>query len=301
MDKTMKQIACVSALLLWAFHLSVSAQVWCPPGATWCFGFENAQSNGYQVYTYTGDTLIGGEVQQMIAVQSHYYTQDPPGYHDDTSSTPIYTRFADGVLYGFNSSLGIWDTLIWYNAAPGEEWQVFQPVDFVCDCRYTVTGTGDTLLDGISLHYVQTTITGPECAPGTRRFTERIGSVEGVFGLWECATGMDGHSLRSYQDLQLGYSPPGALPCDFISGIDEEPKQGPIRVFPNPGTDVLHVETGMIGKVDVGVHVATGRAVLTASAPGGSLEISSAGLSPGIYFIEVNTAEGRQTVKWVKR
>lgn len=74
-----------------------------------------------------------------------------------------------------------------------------------------------------------------------------------------------------------------------------------ISVWPNPGTDVLHVETGMNDKVNVGVYDATGRAVLDATNPNGSLELSSAGISPGVYVVEVYSAIGRKTVKWIKQ
>jgi hypothetical protein len=74
-----------------------------------------------------------------------------------------------------------------------------------------------------------------------------------------------------------------------------------VRIYPNPGTEVLHIETDVKGKVDVRVRDATGRAVLAAAGPSGSLELSSIGLSPGVYLVEVNTTDGRRTVKWVKQ
>ncbi|HRN38048.1 MAG TPA: T9SS type A sorting domain-containing protein [Flavobacteriales bacterium] len=73
-----------------------------------------------------------------------------------------------------------------------------------------------------------------------------------------------------------------------------------VRLWPNPGTDVLHIETGTTGRVGVQVCDATGRAVLAAWGTG-VLKLSSAALSPGVYFIEVTTSEGRQTVKWMKQ
>lgn len=74
-----------------------------------------------------------------------------------------------------------------------------------------------------------------------------------------------------------------------------------VRVFPNPGTDVLHIESDTKGRTAVRVRDATGRAVLAASSATGSLELSSIGLSPGVYLVEVNTTEGRRTVKWIKQ
>jgi len=74
-----------------------------------------------------------------------------------------------------------------------------------------------------------------------------------------------------------------------------------VQVFPNPGRDVLHIEAAVKGKVDVRVRDTEGRAVLSASAPSGLLELNSGSLSPGVYLVEVNTAQGRRTVKWTKR
>ncbi len=74
-----------------------------------------------------------------------------------------------------------------------------------------------------------------------------------------------------------------------------------VRVWPNPGTEMLYVEANAKGRVDVRVLDALGRAVISATEPSGTLHLSSAELSPGIYWVEVNNAEGRRTVKWIKR
>jgi uncharacterized delta-60 repeat protein len=85
------------------------------------------------------------------------------------------------------------------------------------------------------------------------------------------------------------------------TGIPEhETSAWQVRLWPNPGTDVLHVEAGIRGRFDVRVLDATGRQVLAGSAQGGPLELSSAGLAQGVYVVEVNTTEGRRAVKWVK-
>ncbi len=85
-----------------------------------------------------------------------------------------------------------------------------------------------------------------------------------------------------------------------INEVDQPAWQ--VRVWPNPGTDVLHIDAAVKGRMEVRVQDATGLDVLAAtSSPNGSLELSSIGLSPGIYFIEVNAAEGRRTLKWMKQ
>lgn len=74
-----------------------------------------------------------------------------------------------------------------------------------------------------------------------------------------------------------------------------------VRVWPNPGTDMLHIETDVMDKLDVRVLDATGRAILTGTSPDGTLEFSTLGLAPAIYLVEVNTSAGRRTVKWMKQ
>ncbi len=71
--------------------------------------------------------------------------------------------------------------------------------------------------------------------------------------------------------------------------------------FPNPGSDMLHIEAPTLGKLDVRVFDATGRTVLTASSQGSPLTLNSNALSPGIYLVQVNTTTGQRTVKWVKQ
>lgn len=80
----------------------------------------------------------------------------------------------------------------------------------------------------------------------------------------------------------------------------EQPKWQ-VRVWPNPGTDLLHIEPGVNGKVEVRLLDTMGRTMLTATSTTGSLNLNSSGLAPGIYLIEVGTTEGKQTVKWLKQ
>lgn len=74
-----------------------------------------------------------------------------------------------------------------------------------------------------------------------------------------------------------------------------------VRVWPNPGTDVLHIEANIKGQTNVRVRDAAGRVVLAATSLSGSLMLSSAGLGKGVYMVEVHTATGRKTIKWMKQ
>ncbi|MBS1545990.1 MAG: T9SS type A sorting domain-containing protein [Bacteroidetes bacterium] len=294
----------LSTFLLWCCT-SVFAQTWCPPGATWWFGFDYGSVNGYRMYSYSGDTIVHGRQAKRVDVEVHWHTVSPPSdavFMND----PIFTSMDNGVLYQYlvnaEPLATDWDTLIWYGASPGDQWQVPQMDDYYCDRRIVVTDTGHVEVAGLNLRYVQTDFPDEygevQFSP---LFLERIGSVYGTF-LVQC--GFENQYepdtiLRCYQDVELSYSVPNAPPCDFVAGIGPEPGREAVALWPNPGTDMLHI--GGKGKMEVRVLDAAGRAVLAGSSPNGSLGLSSAGLSSGVYLVEVSTATKRQTVKWIKR
>jgi len=140
-------------------------------------------------------------------------------------------------------------------------------------------------------------------------------------GLWH-----DFNSTYLYSGLtDIKQAPDGSIfVCGFFKGFDDgtvsdtsmtfiaklhglsvgiHEAERPVRqvqLWPNPGTDVLHIETGTTGRMDVQVRDAMGRAVLAASGTG-VLKLSSAALSPGVYLIEVDSGGERRTVKWMKQ
>jgi hypothetical protein len=257
------------------------------------------------MYTYAGDTAVDGYTAQKITVEVHAHIVSPPR---DTvyMQAPVLTRLEDGVLFRHRtpvmSELFDWDTLIWYGAVPGDQWQVLQPDDYFCDRRMVVTDTGHVEVGGLSLRYVQTDYPDEYGEVYySPLFMERIGCVYGTF-LEECGLPVlqPDTILRCYQDVDLFYSVPNAPPCDLVAGTGAEPGREAVALWPNPGADLMHVEANAAGKMEVRVLDAAGRAVLAGSSPNGSLGLSSTGLPPGIYWVEVRSATGRQTVKWAK-
>ncbi len=88
----------------------------------------------------------------------------------------------------------------------------------------------------------------------------------------------------------------------LTTGVREQESGLPgLRVFPNPGQDVLYVETGSQSAMQVRVLDGMGRAVMAASSKEGTMQIDCGTLAPGVYLVEVRTDTGRRTVKWTKR
>ncbi|MGV9012898.1 MAG: T9SS type A sorting domain-containing protein [Flavobacteriales bacterium] len=239
-----------------------------------------------------GDTVIDGLTTQTIAMDGHYYSQDPPGYHD-YEGVDIHTKLDDGVLYTYQPDVALWDTLIWYSATPGDQWQVLQPSDFYCGCMYSVTDTGHTEVEGMSLRYVQTTVIGDECESVTRRFLERIGSVYGTF-LVECQDGEIDTTLRCYQDVDMNYSPANAPECDFISAVDELPTRQAVNIYPNPGMDQFTLELPAFAFADqMELYDAWGKKVLVVGLMRERTQVDVSILPRGLYaYRMVDKAKG---------
>lgn len=223
-----------------------SAQQWCPPGATWHFssGSDSGPYNGYVRNTYTGDTLFSGQNAQKIFIEWSYFTWTPTPYFEYSAGTS-FTYVQNEVLYCWYGPGGFpgpyWDTLIWFGAAPGDQWQVLQPGDFVCDCKYAVVDTGHTVIGGQSLRFVQTIMDCPDwLGLDSIRFVERIGSFRGL--PWgECYIGAEDTILRCYEDVDMTLSTGIADSCDFINGLPSIRTTLDILLWPNPASDHLYI------------------------------------------------------------
>lgn len=85
-------------------------------------------------------------------------------------------------------------------------------------------------------------------------------------------------------------------------GIHEEVRPvWEVRVWPNPGNDLLHIEAGVMGRAEVRVMDGSGRVLLERSNSSGTFQLNSTSLVRGIYLVEVSSDKGRRTVKWAKQ
>lgn len=87
-------------------------------------------------------------------------------------------------------------------------------------------------------------------------------------------------------------------------GIHDRAGQQPLRLYPNPAHDVLHLEQEARGTVEYRVLDALGREVLQGStAAGGTLRhgIDVGALQVGAYLVEVHGATGLGTARFIKQ
>ena len=88
-------------------HLA-NAQNWCPPGATWTHNYADVMMDWYGVtrVEYQGDTIVGGLLAQKLRETN---VIAPWGSTDYSSNTypPMFTRYADGIVYIWNEWPGV--------------------------------------------------------------------------------------------------------------------------------------------------------------------------------------------------
>ncbi|MDQ3100438.1 MAG: T9SS type A sorting domain-containing protein [Bacteroidota bacterium] len=267
--------------------INMSAQSWCPPGATWTYSYMNWTRVGFARFTYVGDTMMAGLAAQKI----EQYTE---GYDFGTSSPfsewvePAFTTVSGDLVSIWNGAT--FDTLYNFSAQPGDSWQVTSAMNAG---TITIVDTGLVVIDDIPLRYLVT--------QDNDTIRERIGSKHRYFFPWytPVADGPGG-SLRCYSDLDIDYQIPELdAECTFIMGM-EELENGTIAVFPNPGTDhfTLQLPSGMH---ELTLFDAQGRLVLQQQLLEERSVISTAHLGSGIFQVLITDPSGRSSGHlWMK-
>ena len=183
----------LSILLAFQFA-TLNAQNWCTPGASWVHGVGFISVYGTITYTYEADTMIGDVLAQRISKQDDVYLA---GWPYDTSYTYAHmiTSEEDGLVQLWSHYLQAWDTLFWFSAEPGDQWQTaFQSEAG----SFVVTDVTFIVEDGVQLRQVHMEVDCDDIYPWTSpleyTITERMGWCFDL-GLYDlCGSAIDGPS-----------------------------------------------------------------------------------------------------------
>ncbi len=279
-----------TALLLIGF--GSQAQSWCPPGATWTYTHTDGwMYDGMARYQYIGDTLMEGGTAQIITLhtEGHFWPLDTVLVGD---CEKFFTRL-------IGDRVDLWtgtdfDTLYNFAALPGDHWHINSPDAEDPFLVLTVQDTGHTVIDGISLRYLVTSLSN---STGADTIIERLGSLPYHFVPWALSV-LDAPNgpLRCYEDVDINYhSPAWPFGCTSIAGVPEV-EESAISISPNPGTDHITLQ------LPAGPHVitlqdATGRSLLEQRTTEQQPVINTSGLSPGIYLLRIDNGPG---IRWVR-
>jgi hypothetical protein len=209
--------------------LLVSAQDWCPPGATWHHTCTNGWAHdGYARYTHVGDTGVGGVTAQHI-----------DQYVEGTAfSEPFAMTMAEPVITAdLGDLVTIWngqgfDTLFHFAALPGDSWRLApsgSPTTFV-----TVLDTGTLVVGGLSLRFLVT---------DNDTIVERLGALQRVLPPWPVLT-LDANNgpLRCYSDVDIQFQAASwDFGCASFTSVAERSENN-LLPFPNPGSTHFTLE-----------------------------------------------------------
>ncbi|MEZ4740298.1 MAG: T9SS type A sorting domain-containing protein [Flavobacteriales bacterium] len=276
-----------------------AAQSWCPPGAEWTHAYADVSFGGGHGITrvvYEGDSLVGGFMAQELRETNVIAPWGSDDYTSTTNPRPMLTRFADGVVYLWNDWPGEYDTLMWFDAAPGQFWASPGLEDWP-DHRITVLDTSTVTVDGVPLRELTVQWGSWDwMPPDTLR--ERIGfSMNYLNGFSWFLTDQPWVGLRCYRDGELAFNTSAGTDCGFSLSIDDAGKSPSTRVFPNPGTYRFTL-SGITPGSRIELFDGLGRRVFTGQALGAPFHFDASGLAPGFYKVRIGN--GEQVISWIK-
>ncbi len=249
---------------------AISAQSWCPPGATWTYTYGNGWTiDGLARFTYMQDTLIDGHTAQRIAFHIEGTSAGSPV---SLEFPPVHTT-VDGDLVSILTATGF-DTLYWFGALPGDHWGITMPDGMASYGEVLVTDTGTRVIDGVPLRYLVT---------DTDTITQRLGASFAFMLPWvQYILDEPGGPLRCYGDGQIDHHAAWwSLPCDFLLGVNDagaDPGGLPTVVSADGQLLVSTPFPGMLSITD-----ATGRVVLRTTVAAGEVSMDASTWKVGIY------------------
>lgn len=301
-------------LLLWLLSVSVFCQSWFPDGATWHHAYHSGfGTSGYVKMEAAGDTVVLGQPARKLTRTRAYIDLTTNISYTGSLST-LVAHESDGLVMVHAPALGLFDTLYHIHAAPGDHWRLPRlPHWRLCaDSSYIqVMDTGTIVLGGLPLRLliieVRFLLDGQPTGftvPDT--IIERIGTINSYFILHDRCNGeLDSHeagNFRCYSDSLIELESSLAVTCDFITSMpDAGHTAGALRAWPNPGTDVLFIETTAGLLDEVLLRDALGRVCLHVNPHAQRTKLHAHGLPPGYYTVEVSTPQGKQVRRWLKR
>ena len=259
-------------------------------GAEWYYEIQN--DNGsvtYQHLEYAADTTIGTTRPKIIVRTNTIYDRD-----DFTETTHEYVYEENGVVYWWNKELQTFTVLYDFGAEVGDEWEIKVGTESI---TMHVDNVEYYEYEGRSYRMLH--VSDPEnlfsgdivCGIGhlTSFFPEKLMNrgkgyrVENLRCFW-----VDGTMV-----FKMGDEDCDAVYEKYHHGIDDEPGESGLAVYPNPANDVLFVEMHGRASQPTPTYRITnlmGQTVIQGRITAETQEIDIVDLPVGMYFITIDGA-----------
>jgi len=303
----------LSLLLVLAFYITAQSQ--------------NNQYNGTERWSCTAQAAYGGTCVQQHKYNEYftgsvvdngnlYYLVERNGYYDQVSFSPSPAPGCQGrTYYTSNCMMVRYDQKKIYTRScqPGSTESVF--LDFNLQVGDTIQNVGFALytnpgqelivnpIDSVVVngsylrrfHYATPTQTGP----GSSGYVmDKIGSS---YGFMENGRPFEyTGNLECFGTLANTYYSAGSN-CDMTVGIHEQKEVlADLQLFPNPSAGNLSFRTSETNLKQLRVLNALGELVYELNNPHPEEALDLSFLSPGFYFLELETVAGKGLRKFVR-
>ena len=269
----------------------------------------NSPKNIFE-YELTHDTIIDGKSYTILQYSYQYYDQAPrhvSGYYaairqEDKKVFVNFPEWGEYLLYDFSLEVG--DTLF-YNLESATEGN---PMHFAEERHFcvvtSITNTGRKVWN-LSRYYYDHNDDIQQF--GAISWIEGIGSTDwiGLFNpfLIDVASDFSQYELLciSHHDTPLYLHPecPDCT-CDRLLYIDEISSLS-FSVYPNPATGICKISSTDIEIESIQLFDYMGKILGNIQGNGFTQEIDLTHYTPGVYFLRINTPQGRTVKKVVKQ
>lgn len=303
--------------LLLALPLAVQAQssnagMWCPPGATWTYGFTWWSEQGTVTVRYARDTVVAGQPAQVLTRQltTVFFPGPTPGANRYLS--PIITRtVANRVEVWAN---GQFYTLYDFAAPPGSTWATPLVIPWgTCPpamgiVQIVVDSVGTRMLGGQVLRWFRPRVVNP--GVNTRgywsgRVYEQLGSLQYMQPQSTACPATDPGDMGPFQSFRaigwptIGYN---ASTGTLLRSTQARAEAAGFIVYPNPSAGASSLTVALPPGTNPASQLSlldlAGRVVRRQPALSGQV-LNVRGLTAGIYTLRLDTPGAASLVRRV--
>lgn len=268
-----------------------------PVGSMWYYAAYDFSSEGYQKISSEKDTSVLGIPCRKLTVAQTLYDYFTHQYNSAVLPSK-YVYDSSGVYYFF--SHGHFSILYDFNKQPGEFW-ITDAYDFYDYCgpigKVYVDSVGTDNIEGMDLEWMMVHNDSTwEPYLGYKKIYRRIGSGSYLFPVPACVIWEGAFSFRCYDDSTLHHS---VSACEYIyNSVSEIENSGLFKIFPNPASRILFVQSLSPKKTVIGIYDLLGKKEITSviTPISGTAEIDISVLKNGIHFLK----SGNQMQMFIK-
>lgn len=276
---------------------------WFQTGASWTYNYEANQAIGgpeiHQAqYTITEQTNLNGQdCAKMEAIGD-----DPNPLTCNATPAPYYFYESNDSIFYTSDYDNTFRLAYDFGAEEGDSWEFEYPVEMFDNLTVysvTVNSVSTIIQDGQELRVMNlgyTIVSGEEYSGiGYQEITviEKVGATilfYVPFGYWNICENHFNTKLQCYNDASISYIGDGFNSCTV--GLNEADAQNQFQIAPNPAKDFFTVTSSVISATGILLYSMTGQLVYSGEIHNQETRVITSDLSPGLYVLQIHTAEG---------